>query len=93
MKHKKTVDKIFDVFVALDNKCDDLFKTSVFLMCEVTPILESADSETKNKMIDELNELINSNFSNKGMNNVDLEFNTIIGNAPEFLESKKYNQL
>ena len=51
MKYIRTVHEIFDEYVALVNKCDNLFKISVFVICEVIPIRKSSENETKFKLI------------------------------------------
>ena len=39
MKYIRTVHEVLDEYVALINKCDNLFKLNVFVICEVIPIL------------------------------------------------------
>ena len=80
-------------YVALVNKCDDLFHPDVFLKCEKIPIRESANNKTKFKIINELNKLISCKYGTKDGKFVVLELNTIIRNAPNFFRMKHYNQL
>ena len=61
MKNTRMLEGIVHNNVALVNKCDNLFKHDVFVLCEVIPIYAAAENKTK-KLVTELNSFINSNY-------------------------------